>query len=548
MIPDHAQSPDAEILNAQQARVSGRLAADLAVLAGCLLVFTVVAAALMPYTPDDSFISFRYAENLAAGQGLRFNAADAPLEAYSNFLWVVALAAAAADGLDLPATATLLGGILGSLSLVVLWWLLRRRGHTGIHLSIPLALLSLSGPFVLYAVSGMETALFGLLLLAMLLSADYLIAAPRIGRGVLLAVVGTLLMLVRPEGIIGLPVLLACLVALSWNDAADTRKAMLQAVVVAAVLFGVVALVYHIGRAAYFDSLLPTPFLSKGGLGETLIGAWQTNLRQFFVRQTHYYTPMAYYYLAIGLPALVGAILSFRHLRRSNIEVAALILAVAYAAVYINFVDWMPGMRYYAPLVGVVMIPLAALGPELQRTSGAAGDRRSDLSFLLLGLVLMLVSVFSLAAIRLDSQQLQASTQASQAALGHWLRETMAAGTVLAMSDVGAAPYYSGLHTFDMNPESLTDRTIAVEGWSAERFFEVNPDVVLMTAFSLTEPDFYGAHEELYALTQFQDTYQQIGVTRNDWYQDRSYWVFVRKDLPLTAQLLDTLPQGIRKQ
>lgn len=42
---------------------------------------------------DDAYISFRYAKNLAAGFGLRYNPGeDPPVEGYTNFLWVLAMA------------------------------------------------------------------------------------------------------------------------------------------------------------------------------------------------------------------------------------------------------------------------------------------------------------------------------------------------------------------------------------------------------------------------------------------------------------------------
>src|SRR5436189_992982 len=41
---------------------------------------------------DDAFISFRYAQNLAEGNGLVFNPGER-VEGYTNFLWVLLLAA-----------------------------------------------------------------------------------------------------------------------------------------------------------------------------------------------------------------------------------------------------------------------------------------------------------------------------------------------------------------------------------------------------------------------------------------------------------------------
>jgi hypothetical protein len=41
---------------------------------------------------DDSFITYRYAENLVAGNGLVFNVGER-VEGYTNFLWTLLLAA-----------------------------------------------------------------------------------------------------------------------------------------------------------------------------------------------------------------------------------------------------------------------------------------------------------------------------------------------------------------------------------------------------------------------------------------------------------------------
>ena len=43
------------------------------------------------------------------------------------------------------------------------------------------------------------------------------------------------------------------------------------------------------------------------------------------------------------------------------------------------------------------------------------------------------------------------------------------------------------------------------------------------------------------------DYQERIGVVRNDWYQDRSYWVFVRKGLIPTSEQMASFPRGIYK-
>lgn len=519
----------------------GRIGLDAAVLAGALVLFALLALQMAPFVPDDSYISYRYAANLAAGAGLRFNPGDAPVEGYSNFLWIVLLAPAAGAGIDPVAAGSFLGGLFGGLTIIALWVLLRRLGRAGLDLIVPVGLLAVAAPLLLYAVSGMETPLFAFLLLALMLAAERVWTRPSAASGAALGVVGALFALVRPEGIIALPVVAVCLALLAPRD---RRSAMWRAPAVAALVFVAALAVYHVWRVAYFDAFWPTPFLSKGASGGALLSSVTTNLRQFFVRQTHYYTPLAYYYAAIAVPAVIAVGTAWRRGQRRPIEWTALILALVFAAVYLNFVDWMPGMRYYAPLVALLLIPFSLLGSQL---FGAGARTQGSPAYLLLGAVLALFSLSSLASLRLDGGRLQASTAASMVELGHWLRETMPGDAVLAMSDVGATPYYSGLRTIDINPESLTDRTIAENGWSADYFFAVDPDVVALTAFSLTRPDFYSVHEELYAMPRFQAAYERIGVVRNDWYQDRAYWVFARRGLAPAAEQMATFPTGIHK-
>ena len=65
-----------------------------------LILAAAVAAVLATglwwfhYMPDDAYIGLRYARNLSVGEGLVFNPGER-VEGYTNFLWVIILAAAA---------------------------------------------------------------------------------------------------------------------------------------------------------------------------------------------------------------------------------------------------------------------------------------------------------------------------------------------------------------------------------------------------------------------------------------------------------------------
>ena len=101
------------------------------------LALLVWLASVSWFLTDDAFISFRYVRNLLEGHGLVFNPGER-VEGYSNFLWVLELAAIwrvlgvapedAAPWLSVACTAGTVGAML--------WWItrlpsLRNRGLVG---------------------------------------------------------------------------------------------------------------------------------------------------------------------------------------------------------------------------------------------------------------------------------------------------------------------------------------------------------------------------------------------------------------------------------
>ena len=97
-----------------------RLASRSVVFALVLAVFLFAAVRFLDHTVDDAFISFRYAENLVAGNGLVFNPGER-VEGYTNFLWVVLIAPFLALGVDPELAARVLGllAAVGALAAMV---------------------------------------------------------------------------------------------------------------------------------------------------------------------------------------------------------------------------------------------------------------------------------------------------------------------------------------------------------------------------------------------------------------------------------------------
>jgi hypothetical protein len=130
---------------------------------------------------DDAYISYRYADNLARGAGLIFNAGER-VEGYTNFLWVVLLSAFVRPFGDLKLPSQIVGVACTLLNLGMCAYALRRL----FHLAHPLAdaalalLVAGSGYVAAWSVGGLEGAFFGLLLTGAWLS--YWIEIERPGR------------------------------------------------------------------------------------------------------------------------------------------------------------------------------------------------------------------------------------------------------------------------------------------------------------------------------------------------------------------------------
>lgn len=88
---------------------------------GLLALFAASRAWALRWVCDDSFISFRYARNLAEGHGLVFNAGER-VEGYTNLAWTLMLAAGARAGLDPIALSGILGILFYGLLVSVVAW------------------------------------------------------------------------------------------------------------------------------------------------------------------------------------------------------------------------------------------------------------------------------------------------------------------------------------------------------------------------------------------------------------------------------------------
>ena len=232
------------------------------------------------FLTDDAFISFRYVRNLLEGHGLVFNPGEY-VEGYTNFLWILELAALwGLFGLRPEQAAPWLSVAYTVGTLTALWWWLARspaRHDRGFLAWLALGLLCSSATFAVWtAGGGLETRQFTCFIVV----AVVCLGVHRNNRWGLLAASVSLAAaaLTRPEGLM----LAACcfswfivqrILAARWSPERDEGIAATLAAVVRRLdwrelvcliaPFAILVTAHFLFRYGYYGEWLPNTYYAK---------------------------------------------------------------------------------------------------------------------------------------------------------------------------------------------------------------------------------------------------------------------------------------------
>lgn len=112
------------------------------------------------YVKDDTYISLRYAMNLASGHGMVFNHGDR-LEGYTNFLWILFTVPAYWLGIDALDWVKVMGCFFGLVGVVVTWAIARHwnDGKADAFCLLAAGLYATSPSVILWSQGGLEPPL-----------------------------------------------------------------------------------------------------------------------------------------------------------------------------------------------------------------------------------------------------------------------------------------------------------------------------------------------------------------------------------------------------
>jgi hypothetical protein len=442
-------------------------------------VFGYVLVSVWPYTVDDAFIWFRYAENLSAGHGPTFNVEGPRAEGYTGFLWLWVMAIPHWLGMDPVRFAKLAGSALAVGTLLLTFGFAQRLsgfaapGVRWIAAGAAVFILAASHTVQTHAISGMETILYTFLL-QLLFCVDLAFHDAGSRRTLLwLPILALLVGLGRPEGNLAAGIVLG--IAL-LRAPSDRRRRLLRNTLLFAVVPGAA---YFAWRLTYYRVFLPLPFYitSSVGLGEP-------GVKEFgeFVRQIG---------ITAGVLAAIGSLRCAGRIPGSLLAAVVLMLFFLFPSHRIPY-----HVRYFFPVLPLVCAVagcgVATLLHGASSWISGGARRRSAMIACALALTAA-IGLANLTNLRPDGVRKVAAfygyytrmLQSRHIALGKTLANVsrgLGRRPVLAIADAGAVPYYSKWHTIDSF--GLNDAHIAVTGDHDPAYvLAQSPDLVILLSW-----------------------------------------------------------------
>lgn len=425
--------------------------------AGILLFAVAHCLSFWQYTVEDAYISFRYARNWAAGNGLVYNLGDR-VEGYSNFAWVMVGGALTRLGFE-PVNAMKRVGICLSLMTVMLLTCPGQNRRAWVH-GIAALWLAGSSAFALWSGAGLETPLF-----VMLLSGAWFFASRGSGRRELL-LSGSLFglaALTRPET----PLFVASYIA--GRLLAERSRTEFKRMAIIFIVFSAWLATYLLFRIHYYGDLLPNTYYVKSV-------RFQGNGADYLWKSLPF----------TGIiPVLTMPLIFFRRIRAHSMGLLVTVFAIIAYILYQGG-DWMPMARFVVPLLPAIFI----LGAEGLLELKTIVHRKTTLRLLPNLVTLFLVILGTIIGVRSERRNIlrwESGLHEDWREVGLWLNHNTPKEAAIATGLGGIIPYFAERTNYDNG--GLTNREIArvIRESSSLKEERLVVDIFIMNL----EPDYY---------------------------------------------------------
>ncbi len=400
----------------------------------CLSVFTIVIVTriiwhyLAGYTADDAFITFRYAENIASGNGFVYNSFQRVLGTTTP-LYTLLLTIPAMLSVSLITASMIFNSVSSGLTAVLLYRTSHRLSFGSLSL-LPVALYVFFPRILATDTGGMETAFFTLLVTTSL----YFLFINKTSPSLLMA---SLAVLTRPEGFFILAIVLLI----------KFRERFFQTLKLAIIPI-VLILPWTIFANSYFGSPIPHSIPAKLAL-YSQFGTMSTWENLSFLLGLH--NPLGY---VVTIGWLAGVLHLWKTKRFGSAENAWIVVVLVFLSLSRTHLF----LWYVTPVYPYVLLFVAASGKWIL----------DSFSFLKTKVMLDSITVLAVIVVVLGFASLQ-SAQSFKArqhvlntvhkSIGIYLHDNMAEREIVAAEDIGYIGYYSQAWVLDrdglVSPEAL---------------------------------------------------------------------------------------------
>jgi arabinofuranosyltransferase len=413
---------------------------------------------------EDAAMLMRYAQHLADGHGVVWNIGEHPVDGATDFLFMAVSAAFIKLGLTVGQSVRGIGFASHLLTVLIVYWTNRRVNNANIPFSLLSGLYLAVGTGLSYVSAYFGTPFFALAAASTWTLGLILIQKenPRFGLILAFALSGLITGLIRPEGVILASLMLLAVIVMRG------LKNSISIIVTFGTVFLVLGGAYFLWRWNYFGYPLPNPFYKKGDSGlhwDSFNNSLLNTLR-------------------LCLPLAIVFILGFRSRETTKQTIAYLIPILGFAAAFVLISDEMNyGARFQYALVPVVLMSWTQLvgGFNFSKQDQLSARERGVYFIALIGLSASLIYYSWYQNCFLTSyQQTCARPYESDGRydMGKLLAEYRGKGYVIATTEAGLLPYYSGWDAVDT--WGLNDQFIAHNGGlTAEYLDQYKPEVIM---------------------------------------------------------------------
>ncbi len=430
------------------------------------------------WTLDDSYISFRFADNLSDGNGIRWNSTDeSPLEGFTSFLWVISLALLNFLGLETLDAAKCLGIFSSLFTMGILFWQGNPKDSPLVSFFAIIAISTHPYIFV-HAIAGMETSFYMLFVttqatLSIIANRNYKLEYLYLGSI-------TVTFMVRPESLVFSG-------ALFMGYLVVNRDRWMNICLHALIATVIPSVTYWTAKSLYFGHIVPTPFMFKQG---TDLTTWWTSNGLSYVLQFVSRSIMGGIALIVTMWAL--------KIKIRPIYLAVLI-AVLIQLIYFTTVRPTVGIadRFLLPFLPAFLLVVCEyirliINRQPQYVSNFSNYKTTIGKWVHVS-ILILVLIWSVDTGHRYEQIVGLENYFSNRVINPAIANSInnlddnPQNVVLATGEAGALPYITGYRHIDFY--GLASEKIAYSGWNSNVIYEANPDIIITHSIKFSAID-----------------------------------------------------------